>query len=198
MIKPKKKIYLQEIGKINNKTSKNLEKGLKKRFEKFNLFIILAEEPLPLLESEYNEIRRQYDGSKILTRLFNHSKKEQYFRTLGVLDVDIYSSGLNFVFGIATPPNSKATRNFGVSIISMSRLKEEFYNKKKDENLFKERTLKEAVHELGHTLGLNHCDNYCIMRFSNYLAQTDEKPIEFCKSCTAKISRFIDDMNNKK
>jgi len=198
MDNPQKKIYLQKIGEIDSKILKDLKKGLRKKFEKFDLSVIVPEKSLPLLESEYNVSRKQYDGSKIINRLLDYSMTNQYFRTLGVLDKDIYSNGLNFVFGIATPPNNEITRNFGVSIISTIRLREEFYDHVHNDELFSIRTLKEAVHELGHTFGLKHCNNYCIMRFSNYLGHTDEKPVDFCDACSEQISFFLDNMNFKK
>jgi len=195
MVKRENKIYLQKIGMIDNKILENLSKGLSRRFKALNLSSKVIEQRLPLLDSEYNRMRKQYDGSKILTRLFNNSTNRQYFRTLGVIDVDTYSSGLNFVFGIATPPHTEPTKKYGVALISVTRLREEFYNHNEDKKLFKIRVLKEAVHELGHTFGLKHCDNYCVMRFSNYLGETDQKPVEYCESCTKKIANFLHNFN---
>jgi len=54
-----------------------------------------------------------------------------------------------------------------------------------------ERALKEAVHELGHLLGLPHCDNpRCIMFFSNTLADTDRKGPGFCPACRGKLPQM--------
>jgi len=51
------------------------------------------------------------------------------------------------------------------------------------------RAVKEAVHELGHTFGLDHCsDPRCVMHFSNMLADTDRKGREFCPSCRARLA----------
>ncbi|MBV9667768.1 MAG: hypothetical protein JO327_06520, partial [Nitrososphaeraceae archaeon] len=41
------------------------------------------------------------------------------------------------------------------------------YVLKADEYLFYQRIVKEAVHELGHAFGMNHCRNTsCVMHFS--------------------------------
>ncbi|HIC98260.1 MAG TPA: matrixin family metalloprotease, partial [Pyrodictiaceae archaeon] len=42
-----------------------------------------------------------------------------------------------------------------------------------DKELFKLRALKEAMHEIGHVLGLLHCtDKRCVMHFSNSIIDT--------------------------
>ena len=48
-----------------------------------------------------------------------------------------------------------------------------------------ERTLKEAVHEIGHLLGLDHHrdDPECVMFFSKRLEDTDRKGATFCRTC---------------
>ena len=97
--------------------------------------------------------------------------------TLGVTGVDLTAPGLNFVFGLADPRSRCA-------LISLARLYPEFYGQPRDPRLFKARALKEAVHELGHLLGLDHCpDPACIMFFSNSLADTDRKGPGFCERC---------------
>jgi archaemetzincin len=191
MDNPLKSVFLQKIGNLDEKIIKTLKKDLDKRFIEYGLSSKINRQRMPFLESEYNRMRKQYDGSKILRRLFDLATDKQYFRTLGVLDVDIFSRGLNFVFGIATPPYNKLTKKFGVSIISVTRLREAFYGHVENPKLFRLRTLKEAVHELGHTFGLKHCDNHCIMRFSNHLRETDQKPVKFCESCQLEVENYL-------
>jgi archaemetzincin len=89
-----------------------------------------------------------------------------------VTDVDLYASDLNFVFGIAQL-GGKAC------VISLSRLYLDA-----DEERFRGRALKEAMHELGHTFGLGHCANLgCVMWFSNTLRETDRKGAAYCPRC---------------
>jgi archaemetzincin len=50
------------------------------------------------------------------------------------------------------------------------------------------RTLKVALHETGHMLGIRHCIAHeCGMNGSNSLAETDRAPLWFCPQCEQKI-----------
>jgi len=115
-----------------------------------------------------DRLRGQYRAE----RLLGATKRALTGRVLGVVDVDLYAEGLNFVFGMAESPGRAA-------VISLTRLR-----LGADEVAFEERMLKEAVHELGHTLGLGHCKRpKCVMFFSNSLADTDRKGADFCPDC---------------
>ena len=50
----------------------------------------------------------------------------------------------------------------------------------------------EAVHELGHALGLPHCEYPgCVMYFSNWIGDTDRKGPKFCYRCGKRIGRLV-------
>ena len=130
------------------------------------------------LTKAYNPERKQYLSSKILAALGTAGRGE---RVVGIADVDLYAPRLNFVFG-------EADMTSGAAVVSLYRLRPEYYGFSPDDALFLERTAKEIVHELGHTFGLKHCSNpRCVMRFSNSLADTDVKEAHFCSECRPKI-----------
>ncbi len=98
-------------------------------------------------------------------------------KALGIVNVDLYVPGLNFVFG-------EADTSSEVAIISLWRLSPQHYGLPPNRELLLERAVKEAVHELGHTYGLGRCqDAKCIMYFSNSLVDTDRKQAAFCPKC---------------
>jgi archaemetzincin len=70
------------------------------------------------------------------------------------------------------------------AIVAVPRLRQSYYRLPEDADIFRQRVVKEAIHELGHVFGLEHChDRRCVMAFSNSLEDTDYKGSEFCPEC---------------
>lgn len=169
-------IALVPIGEIDSKALGFLKDSLKIRFKKD----VVIESRIELPESAYNPKRNQYHATPIVRLIFDSISG--YDKVLGVIDFDLWVPGLNFVFGEAEGIGG------GACIISLIRLRQEFYSLPPDTSLFYERVLKEAVHELGHLYGLLHCENpRCVMHFSNSLRDTDYKGSNFCRKCMHKL-----------
>jgi predicted Zn-dependent protease len=93
--------------------------------------------------------------------------------------LDIYYSDLDFVFGFTDMFRE-------VSVVSLARLIEEGVPVEK----VVERTVKTAIHEIGHLKGLRHCNNRrCVMTLSFNVRDTDNKDKIFCNRCYSRLSR---------
>lgn len=122
-------------------------------------------------DEAYNSLRKQYNPECIVKEIAKFKGSLEDFR-LGVIDVDIYAHGLNFIFGLAHPLRR-------IALISAYRL---------SGPQLLERIAKEVVHETGHLFGLSHCaDSLCVMYFSNTVADTDNKSKNLCRQCRRKI-----------
>jgi len=170
------KITLKPIGNIDNNILEELKEKLN---QTFGCPVEVTAEAIKL-EQAYDSKREQYLASKLLAKL-KKSGVAKDEKVLGIADVDLYAPGLNFIFG-------QAEIMSGVAIISLCRLRQAYYGLPSDNALFLDRAIKEAVHELGHTFGLEHCKNArCVMHFSNSLADTDLKQAAFCSKCRPKM-----------
>lgn len=124
---------------------------------------------------DYHAGRQQYHAPSLLHRL--RGRRREPACLLAVTGADLFAPGLSFVFGEADLAGRCA-------VISLARLREPYLGFPLTAQRVAQRALVEAVHELGHLLGLGHCRRpECVMRFSNTLADTDRKRAEFCPRC---------------
>ena len=75
------------------------------------------------------------------------------------------------------------------AIVSLARLRQEFYGLPPNAELLAARARKEVLHELGHTFGLVHCPEVdCTMSLSTNVRQLDLKGSGYCTDCRALIA----------
>jgi archaemetzincin len=144
---------------------------------------------LPVLA--FDKRRIQYYSTQILDNILDYyGRRGLVDRVLAIIDADIYSSELTYVFGEAFTPGK-------VALVSLWRLKPEFYGADDDLSLYAMRVLKESIHEMGHTFGLEHCPrSFCVMHFSNSIFDTDKKQSLFCDQCFLQASIAITNIGN--
>ncbi len=168
-------IILVPIGKVDPAEIRMLREPLEAAFSRD----VVVDEEVPLPATARNAARNQYDAEMVLEFLSLSVETADDRRVLGVTDADLYFPGMNFVFGIA---------GRRCALISLHRLEQPFYRLPEDAGVFRYRAVVEAVHELGHTFGLAHCEEpRCVMRFSNTIAETDRKGPAFCTSCRQRV-----------
>lgn len=155
---------------------------LKPQLEEKVGYAVSVNKSISLPQGAYEPMRKQYQGDKILKLLKGYSR-EYGTKVLGLIDADCFAEGLYYVFGQAVLRGNEA-------FIALSRLRQTFYGLPDNHTLFQKRVLKEAVHEIGHSLGLLHCSNSeCVMYFSYSLHDTDIKGPDFCNKCKCMLKK---------
>lgn len=135
-------------------------------------------------EAAYDTRRGQYDSRRLLGELLRCYPTPG--KVLGVTDVDLFIPVLTFVFG-------EAQLGGTVALVSTHRLDPVRYGLPADPALLQERLLKEAVHELGHTWNLRHCDDAaCVMASSSVVEAIDLKSARYCRVCRERWLRVRD------
>ena len=139
------------------------------------LFRIAVERSLAVPRSAVNSARQQMFVSTLTAKVLRHYNGDG--PVLAITDFDLYKTSHRYIFGDADEQRR-------IAVVSLHRLRSEFYGEAQDENLLFQRTLKEAVHELGHAAGLRHCYNArCAMYYSNSIFETDNKMSHLCEVC---------------
>jgi archaemetzincin len=137
---------------------------------------------VPAIEFAFDAGRRQYGSIPVLEMLGRICPPDA-LKLLAITGRDLFIPVLTFVYGHAQLGGK-------VAVISLARLKQEFYGLPPNREVFLERAFKEALHETGHTFGLVHCpDRSCAMALGTNIRQIDSKHARFCASCAARWER---------
>jgi archaemetzincin len=137
---------------------------------------------LPAIEFAFDAGRRQFGSIPVLEMLGRVCPADA-LKLLAVTERDLFIPVLTFVYG-------HAQLGGRVAVISLARLRQEFYGLPPNREIFLERAHKEALHEAGHTFGLVHCaDRNCAMALGTNIRQVDGKRAAFCASCAAELGR---------
>ena len=132
----------------------------------------------------FHRERQQYHSSEILQAMQAYADRGAR-RVLGIAGVDLYIPILTFVFG-------EAQMGGPCAVVSFHRLTQEFYGLPPDPELLTARLIKEAVHEIGHTLDLTHCGDYsCAMAPSHAVEWIDLKDAKLCRECQSRAQQFV-------
>lgn len=127
------------------------------------------------------EFRDSYRDQYSIERILKFLNQNVQGKVLAITDNDLFAADMNFAYGQAQMSGQSA-------VFSIFRLRPEFYRKRPDNSILIERSVKEAVHEVGHMLGLKHCLNEkCVMNFSPTIFNFDKKSKDFCDNCRAKF-----------
>lgn len=135
---------------------------------------------VPVPKAAYDAGRGQYQSVEIMKMLAQAAPRDAA-RVLGITDVDLAIPMLSFLFG-------QAQFDGPIAVVSLRRLHQEFYGLPAQDQLLRERTVKEALHELGHTFGLVHCSEpRCAMSLATHIELVDAKAEQYCARCGLRL-----------
>jgi len=134
-------------------------------------------------ELVFDSSRGQYNSTELLAQLLEETAGSDV-TVLGITGVDLFIPILTYVFGEAQLAGRAA-------VVSTYRLDNARYGLPANHRVLLDRLSKEAIHELGHTRGLIHCNqSMCVMRSSTYVEDIDLKSAQFCASCGQHVRAF--------
>jgi archaemetzincin len=169
-------VHLLPVGKVELSLLEDLRYAIPRSLGVACEILPAELDPLPC----YHVERQQYHSSEILERMKSFVRPGDW-RVLGIAEVDLFIPILKYVFG-------EAQMGGPCAVVSLHRLHQEFYGVNPDAALLRQRLLKESVHELGHTLGLHHCQDYrCAMASSHAVEWIDLREAALCGSCVSQV-----------
>jgi archaemetzincin len=166
------RLYVMPVGNVDE----HALEVLKERFQQELGWDVRTGPCIVVPGIAYDAKRKQYEAIHILRAVIDGMPGDAS-RVLAVADADLFIPMLTFVFGQAQLSGKAA-------LMSLARLRQEYYGLPANTALLYKRAEKEAMHEVGHTFGLIHCtDKDCVMALSNSIQQVDGKFAEYCRSC---------------
>jgi archaemetzincin len=133
-------------------------------------------EPLAVPPGAFDAARNQFSSVAMLKELAARAPLDA-FRVLALTEKDLFIPMLTFLFG-------QAQLGGRVALVSLARLRQEFYGMTPNASILAVRTATEALHEVGHTFSLLHCTNaICAMALSTGVRALDAKRAAFCPAC---------------
>jgi archaemetzincin len=130
---------------------------------------------LPDVNFALDPNRDQYHSTVILDKLAA-AAPDGATKVLAITAVDLFIPILTHVYG-------EAQLGGKACIVSTFRLKEGLSPLSVQET-YQVRVVKEAIHELGHTFKLRHCqDPACIMHYCRSVRDVDRKSDQMCRYC---------------
>ena len=174
------RFYVGELGEFESAFDREALAAIRNGVAQFGAPV--ARLKLPPIDFAFDVKRRQYASIAVLQQI-DRWRPPDAWKLLAVTAHDLFLPVLTFVFG-------QAQLGGRAGVVSLARLKQEFYGLAPDREILIERAAKEALHETGHLFSLAHCeDRTCAMALSTNVRQIDSKRAGFCPACAGRLAR---------
>ena len=168
-----KNVQLVRIGATTKVELPQLMEPLRKAL---GIEVVLSSSSLSEPNYAYNKDRKQYHVTAIVRRLAALKTAEEPL-VLGVTDLDLFQPEVAAVFG-------EANRENGAALVSTFRFEASGAG-------WLSPFLGEAVHQVGHLLGLSICENdSCAMATPMNIGEAIRRSSIICGSCTEELRKI--------
>jgi len=142
---------------------------------------VTVHDALPVPAESYDTDRDQYRAEEFIDLARRTGEGDT---NIAITAKDLFYRRRNYVFGLAYLDGNG-------SVISTYRLQTSSdggFSNRSASDIFADRVRKEVVHEVGHTFGLEHCDDKrCVMNFSPTVREVDIKEENLCGTCQREV-----------
>jgi archaemetzincin len=164
-------IIISPIGTFDPEITEPVKKEINRIFGFPALIVPVLED----VDFAFDSGRNQHHSTLILQQL-EKSAPNFAMKVIAITKVDLFIPILTHVYG-------EAQLGGKACVVSTYRLRDHISVAHPDV-VFKQRIVKEAVHELGHTFNLRHCkEHVCIMHYCRTEFDVDRKSDQLCRYC---------------